>query len=172
MFSRHKLFGKPAINMISMVQHRSISHHLKAFATIDPNKLSASDKGFNLVKGEWVPASKYMELIDPLRGGTMIRIPDTQMDEIQPFVESLKECPKTGLHNPFKNKERYLMLSEVNRRLVECMHDPEVFDFFVKSIQRVAPKSYQQSAAELQVTLDFYENMCGDRVRFLAHSVR
>lgn len=64
------------------------------------------------------------------------------------------------------------MLSEVNRRLVECMHDPEVFDFFVKSIQRVAPKSYQQSAAELQVTLDFYENMCGDRVRFLAHSVR
>ena len=102
----------------------------------------------------------------------MVRIPDTQMEEIDPFVESLRECPKTGLHNPFKNKERYLMLSEVNRKVVECMHDKEVFDFFVKAIQRVAPKSTAQTAAELQVTLDFYENFCGDRVRFLAHSIR
>ena len=80
--------------------------------------------------------------------------------------------PKTGLHNPFKNKERYLMLSEVNRKMVEVMHDPEVFNFFVRSIQRVTPKSTAQTAAELQVTLDFVENFCGDRVRFLAHSVR
>lgn len=50
------------------------------------------------------------------------------------------------------------MLSEVNRKVVECLHDPEVFDFFVKGIQRVTPKSYGQSAGELQVTLDFYEN--------------
>ena len=52
------------------------------------------------------------------------------------------------------------MLSEVNRKAVECLHDPEVFDFFVKTIQRVTPKSRAQSAAELQVTLDFYENFC------------
>ena len=76
------------------------------------------------------------------------------------------------MHNPFKNKERYLMLSEVNRKMVEVMHDPEVFNFFVRSIQRVTPKSTAQTAAELQVTLDFVENFCGDRVRFLAHSVR
>ena len=49
------------------------------------------------------------------------------MDEIQPFVESLEQCPKSGLHNPFWNKERYLMLGEVNRKVVEVMHDPEVF---------------------------------------------
>ena len=41
------------------------------------------------------------------------------------------------------------MLSEVNRKVVECLHDPEVFDFFVKAIQRVTPKSYGQSAGEL-----------------------
>lgn len=64
------------------------------------------------------------------------------------------------------------MLSEVNRKMVEVMHDPEVFNFFVRSIQRVTPKSTAQTAAELQVTLDFVENFCGDRVRFLAHSVR
>jgi len=57
----------------------------------------------------------------------MVKIPDTQVDEIEPFAESLASVPKTGLHNPFKNKERYLMLSEVNRKVVECMHDPEVF---------------------------------------------
>ena len=119
---------------MNTAQFRGISNHLKAFATIDPQNLSASDKGFNLVNGEWVSPSKYLDLVDPLKGGTMIKIPDTQMDEIEPFVESLRSVPKSGLHNPFKNKERYLMLSEVNRRVVECMHDPEVFDFFVKSI--------------------------------------
>lgn len=159
-------------SILNMVQQRAISQHLKAFATIDPNNLSSSDKGFNLVNGQWQSSNEYVDLVDPLNGGTMIKIPDTQMDEIDPFVDSLKAVPKTGLHNPFKNKERYLMLSEVNRKLVDCMHDKEVFDFFVKSIQRVAPKSYQQTAAELQVTLDFYENFCGDRVRFLANSIR
>ena len=49
--------------------------------------------------------------------------------------------PKSGVHNPFKNKERYLMLSEVNRKIVETMHDKEVFDFFVRLNQRCVPKS-------------------------------
>ena len=39
-----------------------------------------------------------------------------------------------GVDNPFKNKERYLMLSEVNRKVVETMHDKDVFNFFVKAI--------------------------------------
>ena len=184
MFLRQKLFGKPvqqaaatsaksvSNKVVSAPAFRSVSQHLKAFATIDPNNLSKSDKGFNLVKGEWTSTKQYMDLVDPLNGGTMIRVPDTSLDEIDPFVESLQECPKTGLHNPFKNKERYLMLSEVNRKVVECMHDPEVFDFFVRCIQRTAPKSKAQTSAELAVTVDFFENFCGDRVRFLAHSVR
>ena len=33
------------------------------------------------------------------------------------------------------------MLAEVNRKVVDCMSDPAVFDFFVKLIQRVTPKS-------------------------------
>ena len=64
------------------------------------------------------------------------------------------------------------MLSEVNRKVVECMHDPEVHQFFVRCIQRCVPKSYKQTRAEIDVTIDFFENFCGDRVRFLAHSVR
>lgn len=64
------------------------------------------------------------------------------------------------------------MLSEVNRKVVETMHDKDVMNFFVKCIQRASPKSEQQTRAELNVTVDFYENFCGDRVRFLAHSER
>ena len=75
--------------MFSSVPLRRISKHLKAFATIDPENLSTSDKGFNLVQGEWTSSAKYHELIDPLNGEKMIKIPDTQMDEITPFVESL-----------------------------------------------------------------------------------
>jgi len=56
---------------------RGVSQHLKAFATIDPNSMSGNDKGYNLVKGEWVPSAKYLELIDPLKGGTLVKVPDT-----------------------------------------------------------------------------------------------
>jgi 1-pyrroline-5-carboxylate dehydrogenase len=51
----------------------------------------------------------------------MLTQPDTSLDEIQPFILDLESCPKSGLHNPFKNKERYLMLGEVCRKLVESM---------------------------------------------------
>ncbi|PNX88630.1 delta-1-pyrroline-5-carboxylate dehydrogenase mitochondrial-like, partial [Trifolium pratense] len=45
-----------------------------------------------------------------------------------------------------------------------------VSDFFVRLIQRVSPKSYQQAFAEVYVTQKFLENFCGDQVRFLARS--
>ena len=100
MFLRQKLFGKPVQQaaktsakskavMQAPAFRSASSSHLKAFATIDPNNLSKSDKGFNLVGGQWTSTKQYMDLIDPLKGGTMIRIPDTQVDEIEPFVASL-----------------------------------------------------------------------------------
>jgi 1-pyrroline-5-carboxylate dehydrogenase len=153
-------------------QQRSLSKHLKAFATLDPNHMSAKDQGYNLVNGEWTTASKTRELIDPMSGKPLITLPDTQMEDIEPFVSSLKSVPKSGVHNPFKNKERYLMLSEVNRKTVEVMHDPEVFEFFVRCVQRSVPKSHAQTTAEISVTVDFLENFCGDQVRFLAHSYK
>ena len=78
-----------------LFSQRAMSTHLKAFATIDPNNLTGKDKGFNLVQGEWRSTSSYVDLIDPLTGKTMMKQPDTQMDEITPFVESLQACPKT-----------------------------------------------------------------------------
>ena len=101
-----------------------------------------------------------------------MQVPDTTLEEIAPFVETLRNCPKTGLHNPFKNKERYLLYGEICKNVVVTMEDKEVFNFFVRCIQRCCPKSTAQAAAELQVTVNFFKNFCGDRVRFLAESFR
>jgi 1-pyrroline-5-carboxylate dehydrogenase len=35
-----------------------------------------------------------------------MQVPDTQVYEIEPFVDSMKATPKSGMHNPFKNPER------------------------------------------------------------------
>ena len=123
------------------IQTRAASQHLKAFATLDPKNLTPDHKCMNLVNGEWVGSNKYKTVIDPMTGKGMISIPDTQMDEIAPFVESLKSVPRHGLHNPLKNKERYLMLGKVCRKASEVLHDPEVFDHFVDLTMRAVPKS-------------------------------
>ena len=103
-FSLNKRFA------LSMAAQRDFSKHLKAFATLDPNNLTTADRGMNLVAGEWTPSNSYKTMIDPMTGKPMMSYPDTQLDEIEPFIESLASVPKHGLHNPFKNKERYLML--------------------------------------------------------------
>lgn len=87
-----------------------------------------------------------------MTGKPMISIPNTSSEEAGPFIDSLLAVPKHGLHNPLKNKERYLMLGDVCRKTAEVMHDPEVFDFFVRAVQRCVPKSYAQTAGEIRVT--------------------
>lgn len=58
------------------------------------------------VGGKWVDTAKHLDIPDPLNGEPFTRIPDTQPSEVQPFVDSLRAVPKTGLHNPFKHPER------------------------------------------------------------------
>lgn len=100
----------------------------------------------------------------------MLRVAETAEDEVAPFVQSLARVPKSGLHNPFKRPERYLLYGQVTRRAAEALHRPEVEAFFVRLIQRVAPKSHGQAFAEVKVTRHFLENFGGDNVRFLARS--
>lgn len=73
----------------------------------------------------------------------MTKVPNTKTDEeIKEFITHMKDIPRTGLHNPFFNKERYLMLGEVNRKVVEAFSDQEVWDFFVKALMRSTGKSH------------------------------
>lgn len=59
------------------------------------------------MNGEWCLPKKSKAIPCPMTGEDFMLIPDTQPDEVQPFIDSLKAVPKTGLHNPFKNPERY-----------------------------------------------------------------
>ena len=62
------------------------------------------------------------------------------------------------------------MLGQVCRKATEVLYDPEVFDFMVDNIIRCVPKSRAQTEGEVRVTRAFFENFCGDQVRFLAES--
>ena len=143
---------------------------LPAFATVDPYRgMTAAQPGAvrNLLRGEWLHADRVRtDLPDPLSGGDFLQVPDTQ--DCAPFIESLQACPKTGLHNPFKNPERYVQLGDVCARAAALLADPGTSDYFTKLIQRVMPKSWEQCRGEVRVTRIFLENFAGDGVRFLA----
>ncbi len=122
----------------------------------------------NIIDGEYVNTAKTAFIINPLDGTPLYEQPDTKIDEITPFLKSLAKCPKSGLHNPIKNVERYKMLSEVSFKAAMALEDPKVADYFAKLVQSVMPKSYIQALGEVNVTKQFLKNFCGDQVRFLA----
>jgi len=142
---------------------------ISTFATIDPfNGMTASSPGLakNLVDGRWVTEQQIRQDIpDPMSGERFIDVPDTQ--DIGPFLNSLINCPKTGLHNPLKNTDRYVHLGRVCAKSAALLADEDVEAFFTKLIQRVMPKSWQQCLNEVVVTRVFLENFAGDGVRFL-----
>ena len=97
---------------------------LSDFATVDPEKLSEKSEFMNLVNGEWRQAESQETIIDPLTGKPMLKVQATTESELAPFVQSLRKTPQTGLHNPFKNPERYLLYGQVCRRTTEMLYDP------------------------------------------------
>lgn len=95
----------------------------------------------NLVNGQWQNAkpsgknSNVIEIPDPMNKNNppIFTIPDTKSDGLEPFVQSLSNVSKTGLHNPLKNVERYLMLGEVSRKVRrEIDHVVAMSDFLSK----------------------------------------
>jgi 1-pyrroline-5-carboxylate dehydrogenase len=141
-----------------------------AFATVDPfDEMTGKKPGHaqNLADGQWVSVEQLRDdIVDPMNGARFLEIPDTQ--DFGPFINGLGSCPKTGLHNPMKNAERYVMLGHVCARAAALLAEQEVADYFTRLIQRVMPKSWNQCAGEVQITRIFLENFAGDGVRFLA----
>ncbi|MFH0891418.1 MAG: aldehyde dehydrogenase family protein [Candidatus Falkowbacteria bacterium] len=129
---------------------------------------SRKQKLQNLVNGKWTGAARYATLVNPLNGEPMLKYPNTGVSELRSFINGLKSCPKSGLHNPFKNVERYLMLAQVSFRVAATLEDAAVADYFARLIQSVMPKSYKQCLGEVTVTAQFLKNFSGDQVRFLA----
>ncbi|GKT29834.1 Probable aldehyde dehydrogenase [Aduncisulcus paluster] len=145
---------------------------IPSWATFDPFTASGENPHtlLNLVGGEWTSTEKTATLLDPMNGDEFIIYPRTEGKELTVFAKSLQKCPKSGLHNPLKNPEKYVMWGKVTRKLAEEMHKPEVVEFFIKTIQRVCPKHRGQALGEITVSRTFLENFSGDNVRFLARS--
>ena len=87
-----------ALNSSTFARALSSTPALPPWATCDPWSMSAASPaiGKNLVGGVWTEAKVQHEIIDPLNGEAFIRVPNTQGDEIAPFVKRMKECPRTG----------------------------------------------------------------------------
>ena len=147
--------------------------------TANPWKMSAATGGAarcaNLVGGTWRPIDTDDDVeyvVDPMKANerkTFVVAPKTTSeDELDAIARSAAACPKSGLHNPFKAPERYVVYGDVTMRLAEEMRKPEVVEYFTRLIMRVAPKSHAQAKAEVVVTRKFLENFAGDNVRFLA----
>ncbi|GIQ83330.1 hypothetical protein KIPB_004634 [Kipferlia bialata] len=136
------------------------------WSTFDPSGKTHVMK--NLVNGEWHATKTTGSLLNPLTGEEdYILYPETTMEEAQVFVESLKKCPKSGLHNPLKNPKRYRDWGAITFKVATEIRKPEVSDYFARIIQAVCPKSYTQAIGEVNVVATFLENFCGDQVRFL-----
>ena len=147
---------------INFFNNKSFSIKIKDFSLICPKdkhiKLS------NYINGEWKGTLKYEEFLDPLKGTKLIEAPLTEKHEMVDIINSMNACPKSGLHNPLKNVDRYLLYGQVCRRIVEALYNEEIFNHFVKLIQRVFPKSDIQAFGEMKVTRAFFENFAGDNV--------
>lgn len=140
------------------------------YGTLDPDEISGSKpvEIFNLVNGKWTSASSSEAIPDPMNGELFIKVPDTSSDELGPFIEAANACPKSGLHNPLKNPERYIEYGEILHQAGHELSKEETLDFFARLIQRVVPKSYHQAWYEVKVTADFLKNFAGDNPRFNA----
>ena len=105
---------------------------IPSWATADPSKMSAADPaiGMNLVGGVWKSGDSYskglLELQDPLSGGTMMKVPNPTETEVDDYITRMKDCPRSGLHNPIKNPERYTMLGDVMAKGAKELRKPEV----------------------------------------------
>ncbi|CAD7952840.1 unnamed protein product [Amoebophrya sp. A25] len=123
----------------------------------------------NFVNGEWCPTSKTVPVVDPLNGDAFIQMPLTETDaELQPFLDRMHAVPKSGLHNPLKQVNRYTMYGRISFLLAKELEDGRVIDHFARLIQRVVPKSYAQAYGEVSIVHKFLQNFCADQVRFLA----
>jgi 1-pyrroline-5-carboxylate dehydrogenase len=161
------------LNLHGSFPHSYSFSALQKFATVNPFTLSASKpyKIQNRVNGSWKDANDYVKIVDPLNGEEFLDCPNTKTkEELDEFIKSLETCPKSGLHNPLKNVERYLHYGQICQRVASLLYDQEVYEFFVKLVQRVMPKSAVQAKGEVNVVRKFFENFSGDQVRFLCKS--
>lgn len=113
----------PCKSMSKSVFLRNMSSSSKpAWATVDPATMGVDAEPYavsNLVGGKWTTAKNTMTIPHPLdkNAKPIFTIPDTQVNELGPFLESLRKVSKSGVHNPLKNPERYVQYGDICRKV-------------------------------------------------------
>ena len=92
---------------------------LDEFATINPDTWNGSNPHTvkNLLNGEWTSTAEVETVVDPLNGEEIMTVPKTGPGELKGFCDAMNSCPKSGLHNPFKEVARYVQLGEISDRI-------------------------------------------------------
>lgn len=130
-----------AVAATSSITIRSHSHATRSATTtttplhltldwtsVDPATLGSAPTPHavqNLVGGQWQTAAKTSMIIpNPMNknGPPVCTVPNTTINELGPYVESLKSVSKSGMHNPLKNVERYRHFGEVSRKVSIYMY--------------------------------------------------
>lgn len=142
--SEHDTAGHPKTDV-----HQS-NDLLSPWATVDLDRMGVDATPYavsNLVNGAWTTLDNTMTIIHPLDESAppLFTIPDTSVDDLPPYLASLGPVPKSGLHNPLKNPERYVMLGEVSRKAAGLLATPEVAEYFTNLITTCVPKSHGTS---------------------------
>jgi len=172
-FAKSSNLGLHLIRNKSHLHSRCLSA-LPEWASVDPETLGeVKDVYFvpNLVNGEWKsPSDLSLTIPNPMDqdGHHLFTIQDTQVDDLQPFIDSMAAVTKSGVHNPLRNVDRYLAYGDISRKAGAALLEPVTADFFTRAIMKSAPKSYGQAMGEVKVTAAFLNNFGGDNVRFLA----
>jgi 1-pyrroline-5-carboxylate dehydrogenase len=105
---------------------------LPSWATMDPRALGSTPEPYavqNLCQGQWWcndDDNNIDKIVIPhpldRDAHPIFTTPHTHTeDQIQSYVASLRQCPKTGLHNPFKHPERYVQYGEISRQVRVCV---------------------------------------------------
>lgn len=142
---------------------------------LDDNGSSTPHYVQNIAQGSWQSESSIknkMVIPHPMDRDAppIFTLADTSVDELDSFIKSMESVPKSGLHNPLRNVDRYLAYGDISRKAGHALLQPDIQEFFIQSIMKCVPKSYAQAKGEVTVTAAFLNNFGGDNVRFLARS--
>ena len=66
----------------------------------------------NYYGGEWHDSAEYESFLNPKdkHAKNFLKTPNLLSSEMSPIIEEMKAVPCSGLHNPMKNIDRYLMI--------------------------------------------------------------
>lgn len=99
---------------------------LPKWATVDPFSLSGSKPHTvtNILEGKTVTYKKTIPIVDPMNGEHFLNVSTPEGSELDGFIESQKNVPKYGLHNPIKNVHRYTMYGDIFFKIAAEMRKP------------------------------------------------